>query len=314
MAATGMTRAAMATLGALALTGCAAHNPKSWGEAKPTLATPKTLQLRALPAPAGKVAVAVYGFTDQTGQFRQGDGVQTLSRAVTQGATSILVKSLQEAGNRSWFTVIERERLDNLMRERAVIREMRSAYLGEAKVNPAALPPLLFAGVLLEGGIIGYDTNTKSGGVGARFLGIGGNAQYREDTVTVYLRAVSVKTGEVLANVSVRKTISSVGLGASAFRYVSFKDLLEAESGVAYNEPDELALQQAIEEAVYGLIVEGAEQDLWCFTADAATVSTILSTYHVRRDGKQASALADPGGPTPRGACPSAPAASGTAQ
>ncbi|MBK8630554.1 MAG: CsgG/HfaB family protein [Sphingomonadales bacterium] len=314
MVAKALTRAGVAALAAFALTGCAAHNQKSWGEAKPTLATPKTLQLRSLPAPASKVAVAVYGFTDQTGQFRQGDGVQTLSRAVTQGATSILVKALQEAGNRGWFTVIERERLDNLMRERAVIREMRSAYLGEAKVNPAALPPLLFAGVLLEGGIIGYDTNTKSGGIGARFLGIGGSSQYREDTVTVYLRAVSVKTGEVLANVSVRKTISSVGLGASAFRYVSYKDLLEAEGGVAYNEPDELALQQAIEEAVYGLIIEGAEQDLWCLSADAATVRTLLSDYHARRDGKGATALALADAPIPRGACPAANAASGTAQ
>src|SRR3546814_122363 len=134
--------------------------------------------------------------------FKPTEGVQTLSRAVTQGATSILVKALQEAGNHGWFTVIERERLDNLLRERAVIREMRAAYLGEKTLNRQALPPLLFAGILLEGGIIGYDSNTKSGGLGARFLGIGGSTQYREDTVTVYLRAVSVKTGEVLSTIS----------------------------------------------------------------------------------------------------------------
>src|SRR3546814_10981578 len=116
------------------------------------------------------------------------------SRAVTQGATSILVKALQEAGNHGWFTVIERERLDNLLRERAVIREMRAAYLGEKTLNRQALPPLLFAGILLEGGIIGYDRNTQSGGLGARFLGLGGSTQYREDTVTVSLRALTAQT------------------------------------------------------------------------------------------------------------------------
>jgi len=194
-----------------------------------------------LPPAGQKVAIAVYGFTDQTGQFKPTDGAQTLSRAVTQGATSILVKSLHEAGRRSWFTVIEREKLDNVLRERAVIREMRSSYLGEKTINPQALPPLLFAGVLLEGGIIGYDSNTKSGGSGARFLGIGGQTQYREDTVTVYLRAVSVKTGEVLSSVSMRKSIASIAVGASAFRYVAFRELLELEAGVTYNEPDQLA-------------------------------------------------------------------------
>src|SRR3546814_12995748 len=101
---------------------------------------------------------------------------------------------------------------------------MRAAYLGEKTLNRQALPPLLFAGILLEGGIIGYDSNTKSGGLGARFLGIGGSTQYREDTVTVYLRAVSVKTGEVLSTISVRKSIESIGLDANTFRYVAFKD------------------------------------------------------------------------------------------
>src|SRR3546814_10992407 len=102
---------------------------------------------------------------------------------------------------------------------------MRAAYLGEKTLNRQALPPLLFAGILLEGGIIGYDSNTKSGGLGARFLGIGGSTQYREDTVTVYLRAVSVKTGEVLSTISVRNSIASIGLAANTFRYVAFTEL-----------------------------------------------------------------------------------------
>lgn len=269
---------------AAATSACAVHNPEVWDSAKMAKPSPIQNRLLALPANGQKVAVAVYGFTDQTGQFKPTDNVQTLSRAVTQGATSILIKALQDAGNRQWFQVIEREKLDNVLRERAVIREMRASYLGEKRVNPQALPPLLFAGILLEGGIIGYDSNTKTGGSGARFLGIGGSVQYREDTVTLYLRAVSVKTGEVLSSVSVRKSIASMQVGANVFRYVSFKDLLEMDTGFTYNEPDQLAMQQAIEKAVYALIMEGAMQNLWCFSTTDGYSAGLLRDYVAERD------------------------------
>lgn len=268
----------------MTLAGCAAHNQTVWEEPKLLKPSPTQNKLAMLPAPLQRVPVAVYGFTDQTGQFKQSENTQSLSRAVTQGATSILIKALQDSGQRGWFQVIERERLDNVLRERAVIREMRANYLGEKKVNPNALPPLLFAGVLLEGGIIGYDSNTKSGGVGARFLGIGAHTQYREDTITLFLRAVSVKTGEVLATVSVRKSIASVSVGADAFRYVAFKDLLEAEAGFAYNEPDQLALQNAIEKAVHSLIMEGAVQNLWCFNTSDEYARGLVRTYLAERN------------------------------
>lgn len=240
--------------------------------------------LNQLPPPQRQVAIAVYGFTDQTGQFKPTESSQTLSRAVTQGAGSMLVKALQDTGSRGWFTVVERERLDNLLKERQIIGEMRKRYLGEEQVDPNALPALLFAGVLLEGGIVGYDTNTVTGGAGAAFLGIGARAEYRQDTVTVYLRAVSVRTGEVLTNITASKTIASQAIGASAYRFVAFKELLEAEWGITSNEPDQVALQQAIEKAVYGLVLEGVELDLWRFE-DMAAAQSILSTYRAERDG-----------------------------
>jgi curli production assembly/transport component CsgG len=245
--------------------------------------------LTEIPPPARPVAIAVYGFTDQTGQFKPSEAGQTLSRAVTQGAGSILVKALQDAGNRSWFTIVERESLRNLLNERQIIREMRERYLGETNVNPQALPAMLFAGVLLEGGIISYDTNTVTGGAGAAFLGIGGRTEYRQDTVTVYLRAVSVRTGEVLTSVSASKTIASEALGASAFKYVAFKELLEAEAGFTTNEPDQLALQQAIEKAVYGLVMEGIDLKLWEF-ADAQAGWPLIYRYRQEREGTYSAA------------------------
>lgn len=221
--------------------------------------------LTSLPPPTQKLTVAVYGFEDQTGQFKASATGQTLSKAVTQGGTSVLLKALQDAGDRSWFKVVERANLDNLLKERQIIREMRRLYLGEEAAAEQELPPMLFAGILLEGGIIGYDNNTVTGGAGARFLGIGAHTQYREDKVTVYLRAISVQTGEVITSVVASKKVASIGLSANAFRYISFKELLEVDTGITHNEPDLLALRQAVEKAVELLIRDGAELGAWSF-------------------------------------------------
>lgn len=286
-----ISRIASACLAAAALAGCATvteHGRASLPETRPEAFIPDKTQtqtlLERLPAPTRPVAVAVYGFVDQTGQYKPSDTGQTLSRAISQGGGSILVKALQDAGKRQWFTIVERESLRNLLNERQIIREMRERYLGEQNVNPQALPALLFAGVLLEGGIVGYDTNTVTGGAGAAFLGIGGHTEYRQDTVTVYLRAVSVRTGEVLTTVTASKTIASQSLGANAFRYVGFKELLQAEAGFTTNEPDQVALQQAIEKAVYGLVLEGVELKLWEF-ADFEAGWPLLYEYQRERDG-----------------------------
>lgn len=234
--------------------------------------------LRQLPPPPQKIAVAVYNYSDQTGQFKPSETTQTLSRAVTQGSTSILIKALQDVGEGNWFTVVERERIDNLLKERSIITQMRMVYLGEKRVNPKALPPLLFAAIIFEGGIIGYDTNIQTGGIGARLLGIGGDIKYRLDTITVYLRAVSTKTGQVLASVTTHKTIASVGLQGGVFKYIAVDKILEAEAGFTKNEPDQLAVQQAIEKAVYTMVLEGADSDIWSF-ADKNAQAALIGAY-----------------------------------
>ena len=278
-------------LSLVATTGCATVGnsgrddiPTAQSRAFIPAKTQTQRMLEELPPPQQPLAIAVYGFGDQTGQFKPSEVGQTLSRAVTQGGGSILVKALQDAGKRKWFTVIERESLKNLLSERQIIREMRQRYLGEEEVNAQALPSLLFAGVLLEGGIVGYDTNTLTGGAGAAFLGIGAHGEYRQDTVTVYLRAVSVRTGEVLTSVTASKTIASKSIGANAFKFVGFKELLQAEAGITTNEPDQVALQQAIEKAVYSLVMEGVDLKLWNF-ADPQAGYKYLWSYRNERDG-----------------------------
>jgi len=226
--------------------------------------------LRNLPAPKTPIPVAVYSYPDLTGQFKPTETISTNSRAVTQGAVWMLVKSLKDAAGGRWFKVIQRANLDNLLNERQIIRETRGRVEKQTGKTQGALPPLLFAGVILEGGIIGYDSNTITGGLGARYLGIGGDVQYRQDTVTVYLNAISSQTGEILKSVMTRKTVASYGIRGSIFKFVAFQKLLEGETGYTVNEPGQIALAQAIEHAVRALIIEGALENLWQFDDEIA--------------------------------------------
>ncbi len=134
--------------------------------------------------------------------------------------------------------------------------------------------------------MIGYDANTLTGGAGARLLGIGGDASYRQDTITVYLRAVATKTGEVLASVVARKTVVSAGLQGGAFRYVSYKNLLETEAGFTVNEPRTIALEQAVQKAAYDLVIEGAKQGVWAF-ADKTAAASLIDNYLAKQGGER---------------------------
>lgn len=125
------------------------------------------------------------------------------------------------------------------------------------------MPALLFAGIILEGGVISYDSNIITGGAGARYFGVGASTEYREDRITIYLRAVSTSNGRILKNVYVSKTILSQGISANLFKYVNVKRLLEVEIGVTKNEPAQLAVKEAIDKAVELLIVEGIIDGLW---------------------------------------------------
>ena len=272
--------AAVTVLSACATPGFQPKMQLADAELNPVTVTEHTLKW--LPGPNAQIPVAVYGLADETGAFKPSEGTQTLSRAVTQAPTPILIKALQDAGNRRWFSVIERENLQNLLKERQIITEMRQRYLGESELNQEALPALKFAGVLIEGAITGYDTNTVTGGAGARYLGIGASTQYREDAVSIYLRAVSVKTGEVLISITSEQRVASVAVQGNAFRFVAFQELLEAEAGLTMNQPRHLAVRQAIEKAVYGMIVEGAELGLWEFEdqlAGQAAIAHYRSVY-----------------------------------
>ena len=231
-------------------------------EDKPKATATIVKEIDTMPAPSGpKIAVAVYGFKDLTGQRKNSNTLSLFSTAVTQGAESYLIKSLQEAGNRQWFTVVERVNLDNLLKERQMIKQTREIYEG---ANAKMLPPLTLAGVILEGGIIDYNSNVMTGGTGFAVLGIGPYTQYTQDQVVISMRLVSVQTGEVLTSVTIEKNLLSTHDGATVMRFFNQNTrTFEFDTSQTFNEPGNYALRSAIEQGIIELIKRGEKLSLW---------------------------------------------------
>lgn len=238
--------------------------------------TPEKKGLLKIPEPKEKIVAAVYKFRDQTGQYKPSENGANWSTAITQGATTILIRALEESG---WFIPIERENIANLLNERKIIRSSRAQYEGKDENSASLLPPLLFAGVILEGGIISYDTNILTGGAGIRYFGADASGQYREDRVSIYIRAVSTSNGKVLKTVYTTKSILSQEVSLGIFRYVKAKRLLEAETGFTYNEPTEICITEAIEKAIESLIFEGIKDRLWSLKESKDTASVAYTNY-----------------------------------
>ena len=252
--------------------------------------TAKTQVLRELPEPFEKIVVGVYTFKDQTGQYKTLEAGSSFSTAVSQGATTMLVQALEDS---KWFTPIERENLNNLLNERNIIRSTRQEYQKNSNSSQPILPPLLYAGILLEGGVVSYDTNIITGGAGARYFGAGASTKYRQDRITIYLRAVSTSNGEILKTVYVSKTILSQSIDASLFRYVAFQRLLEAETGFTKNEPVQLAMKNAIESAVEALIVEGVARGFWTTKEGGLKNKQLMDAHKAQKEFEETQLLYD---------------------
>ena len=266
-------RLAAAVLAAAVLAaGCTTVPSAAKDGAQLTPATGITRDLLQLPKPKGKITVAVYGFRDQTGQYKPAPD-SSFSTSVTQGAASMLIKSLLDSG---WFTPVERENLQNLLTERKIVRAQE---FPQDKTAPVQIPQLVPAAILIEGGITAYESNVRTGGVGANFLGIGLSTQYRVDQVSVSLRSVDIRSGKILNSVSTTKAIYSYELRPTVFKFVNFKDLAQFEAGMTRNEPAQLCVREAIEAAVIHLIVQGLKERNWELNDEKERNSAVLRHY-----------------------------------
>jgi curli production assembly/transport component CsgG len=244
--------------------------PPKDNSAKLTPASATYSDLINLPPPKGRILASVFGFRDQTGQYKKAPA-STFSTAVTQGASSMLIKAMLDS---KWFIPVEREGLQDLLTERKIIR---AGY--KQRNENEKLPPLMPSNVLLEGGVIAYETNVKTGGIGAKYFGIGASDLYRMDQVTVSLRAVDIRSGQILKSVFTTKTIFSYQLDTGVYRFVKFKRLLEAEAGLTRNEPAQLCVMDAIEAAVLYLIVQGVKDNIWQLANSDDIESSVFKRY-----------------------------------
>lgn len=261
------------------LAGCAAFNTEaisSFSAAELAPTTSFTRDLSELPQAKGRIVAAVYSFKDQTGQNKSNPDIY--STAVTQGGASILVKALRDS---RWFSPVERENINDLITERKIIRQTEQS--GNSENKQPILPNLVGASLIIEGAVIGYDSNIKTGGVGAKYLGISFANQYRVDQVSVNLRAVDINTGAILHTVTTTKTVYSVQLTGGIYKFVKYKSLLETEVGTTLNEPVQIAVQEAIESAVVNLIVEGIDAHSWGLANQDDLHAPILERYRDQR-------------------------------
>lgn len=239
------------------------------GQTPYVVGTPTKAMLEQIPNLDGqpKITIAVYTFPDLTGQRKPSSKFSQLSTAVSQGTDVWVIQALKAVSKGNMFQVVERGGLDHLVKERQLIRSTRELYDGDDNVN--SLKPMLFAGLILEGGIIGYDSNVESGGQGARYFGIGAHEEYRVDQVTVSMRLVAVQTGEILLTQEATKTIASHKAGADVFRFLDMSTkAFEVETGVATNEPVNYAIRSAIEFGLFEMIKQGENIGMWKFKYD----------------------------------------------
>ena len=248
----------MTLTSALILMGCTIPGDKA------ILTPPRVvedLRYRTDPPPMGKVVVGVYNYADATGQRLPSSGSASLSTAVTQGGINFVINGLKEYSDGEWFRVVERSGLENLIRERQLIRSSR-ATVEEQDSNP--LPPMLYAGVIVEGSIVGYDSAVRSAGEGIRVFGVGVSESYTEHRVTVAMRAVSVATTEVLVSVLVEKEVLSYSENNTMLRFFDLdREVIEAESGMNENEAPTHAVRLAIDKAIHEMVIEGRSKELW---------------------------------------------------
>jgi curli production assembly/transport component CsgG len=241
--------------------------------------------LTSLPEPAGRIPVAVYGLRDQTGQYKPSPD-SSFSTSVTQGAAALLITSLRDS---RWFKPVERENLQDLLTERKIIRALE---LPQDKAQ-MQLPPLRPASMIIEGAIVAYESNVRTGGIGVRYLGVGPSELYRQDQVTINLRAVDIRTGDVIQSITTSKTVFSIQVDFGMFRFVSLKNLLEVETGFSRNEPVQQCVREAIETALIHLIAQGVKDGSWNLKHPADINQPMLQSYLQSYEG-QMSALPTP--------------------
>jgi curli production assembly/transport component CsgG len=241
------------------------------------LATPPVVlaqkEITLPPPPPRALTVGVYSCIDTSGQRRPTGQPQELSTAAPMDCTPYVmeaVRSLQPG----YVFLVERQHVDDLLRERQLATlalNIAAAQAGPPGVGPPADPgsstphrlaTLRVAEILLIGQVVAYDRSIHEISGGGAVGGAGGSGAYVTDLVTFSLRAVAVQTGEVLAQTTVTKSITSIKAGVHLAQ-INNTSVIDAELGGAANEPVGVALSAAVRSALVQLVSQGLHDGWW---------------------------------------------------
>ncbi|PMH75364.1 hypothetical protein BCU63_05175, partial [Vibrio splendidus] len=166
---------------------------------------------------------------------------------------SMLMHSLSGLNDGKLYKVIDRTFLAQMLDER---------QLASISVSPKNLGVLKVPSIVFTGGVIAYDHNNKQVAGGFFFNDFSLSSEYSMDTVTVSLRAVSVKTGEILLSSISKKTIISISAGINSYKIFD-DNLMQLEMGGSYNEPISVATRLAIEQSILDITKQALELGWW---------------------------------------------------
>jgi len=206
--------------------------------------TPATQLLALLPEPKEKISVAIYDILDKTGQYKENEHM-TNSRAVTQGATDMLITALMRSRQ---FTVLDRVKFQNILNEQNL---RRNKYLDEQDKTPR-IGALIGADYIIEGAITEYDVDLKTGGLGLKIAGKGGSTKYATATCAIDIRMTDTTTGEVVWAKSLKREILGKKVGINVFSFMG-KNIVEFETGKGEQQAINLVIRTLLEEIVYKL-------------------------------------------------------------
>lgn len=201
--------------------------------------TTATQLLASLPEKENKHQLAIYGIQDKTGQYSDNG-----SPVVSQGATEMLITALMRSRQ---FKVLDRANFNDFMTEQNLVVNERVEENEGPKIGQ-----LLGADYVISGAITEYQIDKKTGGLGLRIAGKGGQQEYAVASSAIDLRVTDTSSGEVVWAKSLKKEIVGEKIGLEVFSFMG-NNIVEFETGKGRQEVINLVVRTLLEETVYKL-------------------------------------------------------------
>lgn len=151
------------------------------------------------PAIAAEPVVAVIDFTNETSAGWWGSGVG-------RDLADMLTNELDATGA---FRVVEREKLDDVLREQDLQGRGAAGEIGR----------LTGAQFLVTGKVSSWEENTRGGGGGVSFRGISVGGSRNEAYMAIDIRVIDVETGEIVQTRTIEGRSGGFGLRVSGYRH-----------------------------------------------------------------------------------------------